>query len=161
MPDALRDIILDFREADLPVGVPRRVDVTPAPGKAMVCIGPRRAGKSTFLFQQVRKLLDGGVPRDDVLYLNFFDDRMRGPPARRQSRGRLGRRCVNTRRGRAPRPGRSRSPGFADFLMRPQPLEQRFGGPPVAGGGPVDVVRPFRVFDPAALADDVVVLADD
>ena len=67
MPDALRDIILDFREADLPVGVPRRVDVTPAPGKATVCIGPRRAGKSTFLFQQVRKLLDGGVPRDNVL----------------------------------------------------------------------------------------------
>ena len=77
MPDALRDIILDFREADLPVGVPRRVDVTPVPGKATVCIGPRRAGKSTFLFQQVRKLLDGGVPRDNVLYLNFFDDRLR------------------------------------------------------------------------------------
>ena len=77
MPDSLKDIILDFREAELPTGVPRRVDVTTAPGKATVCIGPRRAGKSTFLFQQVRKLLDRGVPRENVLYLNFFDDRLR------------------------------------------------------------------------------------
>lgn len=77
MPDSLKDIILDFREAELPTGVPRRVDVTPVPGKATVCIGPRRAGKSTFLFQQVRKLLDRGVPRENVLYLNFFDDRLR------------------------------------------------------------------------------------
>ncbi len=77
MPDALQDVILDFRETDLPAGVPRRVDVTPVAGKATVCIGPRRAGKSTFLFQQVRKLLARGVPRDNVLYLNFFDDRLR------------------------------------------------------------------------------------
>ena len=77
MPDLLRDIILDFREADLPTGVPRRIDVTPAPGKATVCIGPRRAGKSTFLFQRMRKLLDRGVPRENILYLNLFDDRLR------------------------------------------------------------------------------------
>ena len=77
MPDSLRDIILDFRDAELPTGVPRRLDVTTVPDKATVCIGPRRAGKSTFLFQRVRKLLDSGVPRDNVLYLNFFDDRLR------------------------------------------------------------------------------------
>ena len=77
MPDALRDIILDFREAALPTGVPRRIDLTPVPGKAAVCIGPRRAGKSTFLFQRIQRLLDRGVPRENVLYLNFFDDRLR------------------------------------------------------------------------------------
>ncbi len=76
MPDSLRDIILDFREAELPTGILRRVEVAPVPGKATVCIGPRRAGKSTYLFQQVRKLLDRGVPRDNILYLNFFDDRL-------------------------------------------------------------------------------------
>ena len=77
MADSLRDILLDFQEAELVTGVPRRVDVTPIPGKATVCIGPRRAGKSTFLFQLVRKLLDRGVPRENVLYLNLFDDRLR------------------------------------------------------------------------------------
>ena len=77
MADSLRDILLDFQEAELATGVPRRMDVTPIPGKATVCIGPRRAGKSTFLFQLVGKLLDRGVPRDSILYLNLFDDRLR------------------------------------------------------------------------------------
>ena len=69
--DLLRDIILDFREADLPTGVPRRIDVTQAPGKATVCIGPRRAGKSTFLFQQLHRRRPGVAlpPRRRVMPL--------------------------------------------------------------------------------------------
>jgi hypothetical protein len=47
----LKEIILDFQEIDLPTGVPRRVAVLPVPGKATVCIGVRRSGKSTFMFQ--------------------------------------------------------------------------------------------------------------
>ena len=67
---------MDFQEEALATGVPRRVAVKTAPGKATVCIGPRRSGKSTFLFQLIRKLLDAGIPRDNILYLNFFDDRL-------------------------------------------------------------------------------------
>ncbi len=77
MTAALKEIILDFQEESLETGVPRRVSVSAVPGKAMVCIGPRRSGKSTFLFQLIRKLLDAGIPRDNILYLNFFDDRLR------------------------------------------------------------------------------------
>ena len=77
MIDALKEIILDSQEADPATGVPRRTEVAVVPGKATVCIGPRRSGKTTFLFQRIRKLRDGGVRRDDVLYLNFFDDRLR------------------------------------------------------------------------------------
>lgn len=76
MMDALKEIILDFQEEALVTGVPRRVAVSTVPGKAMVCIGPRRSGKSTFLFQLIRKLLDAGTSRDNILYLNFFDDRL-------------------------------------------------------------------------------------
>ena len=77
MVDSLKEIILDFQEAELATGVPRRLEVTAVPGKATVCIGPRRSGKSTFMFQLIRKLLASGVPRENVLYLNFFDDRLR------------------------------------------------------------------------------------
>ena len=77
MVDSLKEIILDFHEAELATGVPRRLEVTAVPGKATVCIGPRRSGKSTFMFQLIRKLLASGVPRENVLYLNFFDDRLR------------------------------------------------------------------------------------
>lgn len=76
MIDVLKEIILDFQEVDLPVGVPRRVDVAPVPGKATVCIGVRRSGKSTFMFQLMQRLQDTGVPRQNILYLNFFDDRL-------------------------------------------------------------------------------------
>lgn len=77
MLDLLKEIILDFQETEPFTGVPRRRKVETVSGKATVCIGPRRSGKSTFLCQLVRKLLDGGARRDDILYLNFFDDRLR------------------------------------------------------------------------------------
>jgi len=60
----------------LETGVPRRLRVEPVHGKATVCIGVRRSGKSTFLFQLIQGLLDSGVSREDILYLNFFDDRL-------------------------------------------------------------------------------------
>ncbi len=76
MLDTIRSIILDFQEAHLETGVPRRLHVEPVPRKATVCIGVRRSGKSTFLFQLIQGLLDSGVSRQNILYLNFFDDRL-------------------------------------------------------------------------------------
>lgn len=76
MIDMLKEIILDFQEIDLPTGVPRRIAVAKVPGKATVCIGVRRSGKSTFMFQLMKKLQDSGVARQNILYLNFFDDRL-------------------------------------------------------------------------------------
>ena len=78
MIDTLKEMILDFQEAEWPTGVPRRLEVTQLPGKAMVCIGVRRGGKSTFMFQLMQGLIDSGVSRQNVLYLNFFDDRLHG-----------------------------------------------------------------------------------
>jgi len=78
MIDTLKEMILDFQEADWPTGVPRRLEVTPLSGKAMVCIGVRRGGKSTFMFQLMKGLIDSGVSRQNILYLNFFDDRLHG-----------------------------------------------------------------------------------
>ena len=76
MLDTLKQIILDGQEDEFPSGVPRLVNITPLKGKASVCIGPRRSGKSTYLFQRIRLLIDQGVSRENILYLNFFDDRL-------------------------------------------------------------------------------------
>jgi predicted AAA+ superfamily ATPase len=78
MIDMLKEIILDFQEMELLTGVPRRVAVSTVPGKATVCIGVRRTGKSTFLFQLMERLQDSGIGRRNILYLNFFDDRLHG-----------------------------------------------------------------------------------
>lgn len=72
----LKEVILDAQEAPLQTGVARRVKIKPVSGKATVCIGVRRSGKSTFMFQLMQRLLDSGVSRQNILYLNFFDDRL-------------------------------------------------------------------------------------
>ena len=76
MIEAIKSNILDFQDTRLETGVPRRLTIETVRGKATVCIGARRSGKSTYMFQVIQRLLDGGVPRQNILYLNFFDDRL-------------------------------------------------------------------------------------
>ena len=78
MHETLKALILDSQEAPLETGVPRRLKVRAVPGKATVLIGVRRCGKSTYALQQVERLLEEGVPRENVLFLNLFDDRLAG-----------------------------------------------------------------------------------
>ena len=76
MIETIKSIILDFQETRLETGVSRRLRIETVRGKAAVCIGVRRGGKSTYLFQIIQRLLDDGVSRQNILYLNFFDDRL-------------------------------------------------------------------------------------
>jgi predicted AAA+ superfamily ATPase len=76
MIEIIKSIILDFQEVTLETGVPRRLKVETVSGKATVCIGVRRSGKSTYLFQVMDRLLNEGLPRENILYINFFDDRL-------------------------------------------------------------------------------------
>ncbi len=76
MIETLKSIILDFQEVHLETGVPRHLKIETVPNKATVCIGVRRSGKSTYLFQVIDRLLNEGVSRRNILYLNFFDDRL-------------------------------------------------------------------------------------
>lgn len=76
MIETIKSIILDFQETRLETGIPRRVHIEAVHGKAAVCIGVRRSGKSTYMFQMIQRLLDNGVSRQNVLYLNCFDDRL-------------------------------------------------------------------------------------
>jgi predicted AAA+ superfamily ATPase len=78
MLEILKTMILDSQETPLETGVPRRMLLKTVSGKASVCIGVRRSGKSTYLFQIIQRLLDKKVPRQNILYLNFFDDRLHG-----------------------------------------------------------------------------------
>lgn len=76
MKEYIKYIILDFQETRLETGVPRRLRIETIQGKATVCIGVRRSGKSTYMFQIIQRLLDSGIPQQNILYLNFFDDRL-------------------------------------------------------------------------------------
>jgi uncharacterized protein YerC len=74
--ETIKSILLDFQESPLETGVPRRLKIHTVRAKASVCIGVRRSGKSTYLFQIIQGLLNGGVSGRNILYLNFFDDRL-------------------------------------------------------------------------------------
>jgi predicted AAA+ superfamily ATPase len=76
MLETIKSIILDFQESRLETEVPRRLRIETVSGKAAVCIGVRRSGKSVYMFQLIRRLLESGVSRQNILYLNFFDDRL-------------------------------------------------------------------------------------
>jgi hypothetical protein len=78
MLEILKRIILDGQETALDTGLKRRLAVEPVPKKATVCIGVRRSGKSTYMTQRMQQLMDAGVSRQNILHLNFFDDRLHG-----------------------------------------------------------------------------------
>ncbi|MBI3190846.1 ATP-binding protein [archaeon] len=72
-------IIKDFHEFRMPDMVTRDIDIHEPPIKRAVCIiGPRRSGKTYFIFQTIKKLLDSGIKKERMLYVNFENDMLLG-----------------------------------------------------------------------------------
>jgi predicted AAA+ superfamily ATPase len=76
MREILEEIIVDGFNRPLPVPTPRDVVLPGIVGKADAIVGMRRSGKTWYMFQQMRRLIAEGVAREDLLYLNFEDDRL-------------------------------------------------------------------------------------
>jgi predicted AAA+ superfamily ATPase len=77
MIKCLKRIILEYQSLEPPDGLlPRRVAIGSLPGKVSVVTGVRGSGKTTLLRQCIRQLIESGVPRESILYLNFADDRL-------------------------------------------------------------------------------------
>jgi uncharacterized protein len=67
-------------ETTLPELLPRdALADTPAPGKGPIIavVGPRRAGKTYHVFQRIERLISAKVPRDEILFLDFEDYRLK------------------------------------------------------------------------------------
>lgn len=60
----------DFQNRELPALTERELQV-PKTQKIKVIIGPRRAGKTWFLYQIMKLFIKGGMKKEDMLYLNF------------------------------------------------------------------------------------------
>ncbi len=76
MLQLLKEIILDTQNGRLFTGTHRRLEVTTVNQKATIIIGVRRCGKSTWLNQVIERLISEGVSKENILYINFFDDRL-------------------------------------------------------------------------------------
>ncbi len=75
---AIQTLIIDFQENLISTGVPRRTEIAIVKNKASICIGVRRCGKSTLMMQVLQMLIAQGVPKENIVHLNFFDDRLYG-----------------------------------------------------------------------------------
>ncbi len=60
MKAKLKRIIADFHQTELPDFHPRHLDVPLETGKIIILVGPRRAGKTYYLFQLMKGLENSG-----------------------------------------------------------------------------------------------------
>lgn len=67
--------IRDFQERSLPETVDRDLEV-PGKSKIISVYGPRRSGKTFYMFQKMQELLESGVDKNQLLYLNLEDTRL-------------------------------------------------------------------------------------
>lgn len=73
--DIIKEIIKDFQEKPLPPHKPRELTVPSDSKKIISIIGARRAGKTFFLYQIMKQLLDTH-PMENMIYINFEDERL-------------------------------------------------------------------------------------
>jgi len=76
MKQILKTIIKDFHLRPLPPFKTRHLNVPLDLGKIITIIGPRRAGKTWYLFQLMARLEKIGIKREQIFYLNFEDERL-------------------------------------------------------------------------------------
>ncbi len=78
MREILRQKIVDSLAAEPPSYTRRDIRLPGIPNKAVAVIGPRRAGKTTYLWQVLADRLARGFEREALLYFNFEDERLDG-----------------------------------------------------------------------------------
>lgn len=77
MNDLLLDeLVADAQDRPLPAMTARQGQLPWLPRKVDAIVGMRRTGKTWRMFQRMHELVDSGVPREDLLYINFEDERL-------------------------------------------------------------------------------------
>ena len=74
--EILKTIIREFHTRKLPALIKRKLSLPFNSGKIITVIGPRRAGKTYLLYQHILTLIEKGIEKERILYLNFEDERL-------------------------------------------------------------------------------------
>ena len=73
--EEVKEYILDFQKKDTPQLTERELKISESK-KIKSIIGPRRAGKTYFMYQKIKELIKYGVKKENILYINFEDPRL-------------------------------------------------------------------------------------
>ena len=75
--DLLKSIIRSFQTEPLPQDIIKRdMDLPVDSGAVISVIGSRRAGKTYLILETIQQLLGRGVPKENIIYINFEDERL-------------------------------------------------------------------------------------
>lgn len=74
--DTIKYILRDFHEKSLPEACDRSTELPLDIDKIITLIGIRRSGKTYLLYRTMRRLIDDGIDKHNIIYINFEDDRL-------------------------------------------------------------------------------------
>ncbi|BFI73719.1 ATPase [Nanoarchaeota archaeon] len=72
MVNDLKERLLLWKEWEPPKLIERDIRL-PEGNDIIAIIGPRRSGKTYLMFQIIKNLINNGVPKENILYINFDD----------------------------------------------------------------------------------------
>ncbi len=75
---SLEEVVVEFHELGIPETKERELEVPTNMDLAVVLYGLRRVGKTHFLYNIMKKLLEQGLPIRRLFYINFEDERLSG-----------------------------------------------------------------------------------
>jgi len=73
----LKNIILENQNADFPDSVPRNIEIPINLNIVVSLIGARRSGKTYILYEKIKTLINSGIKKEQILFLNFEDERLK------------------------------------------------------------------------------------
>ena len=74
--EKLKSAIIEWQGRELPPLQKRRYEVNVDAPHVNDIVGVRRCGKTYYMYQLISELLERGVPKSNILYLNLDDDRL-------------------------------------------------------------------------------------
>jgi predicted AAA+ superfamily ATPase len=76
LKDILKSVIVEFQQRELPSLKKRGLKIDMDVPMVITLTGVRRSGKTYLLYHTISKLVAGGVPMENILFLNFEDERL-------------------------------------------------------------------------------------
>jgi len=74
--ERIKQVIIEFQESKLPEIILRDIEVPLSSQKIITITGPRRGGKTYLVLYLISNLIERGIPRERIIYINFDDPRL-------------------------------------------------------------------------------------